>query len=367
MNHNDYFQKLQQLEDCNAANLSTLGAWTRNDALPWLWTEMAGAILEPKQKHPNATTAPAPRKLTPMTDADAVRQGLMVSVADRVNRAEDPNFYRAQLTMLDKEATRYCNSIDSFSQATVQAASQGTAIFAADAVVHTLHRALKDMMRYALILLEDAAREVTEVPGYFGAWRRKHETPFEVFKGTEQIIYGTYSGMTHADRAPYIPVAVLRTAIELRLRDAFCVSSYVNPSKPEDLIPIDLSKLFEAIQTRQKDIVFAVDLHDVWKIYRWSNFYLHGGVRDFPWVPGFLLQYLRPLFSGPAGSLSMNAGVQMKRETWHAVREALQPEIERHSLTQRLCNAWRALWPAKKPLLELPAVDEKAAQCVFLN
>lgn len=365
MNHNGYLRKLQQLEDCNAANLIALGTWTRNDALPWLWTEMAGAILEPKQQHPNATTAPAPRKLAPMTDADAVRQGLMVSVTDRVKRAERPSFYRAQLTMLDKEAIRYSDTIDSFSKAASQVTSQGTALFAADATVHTLHRALRDMMRYALILLEDAAREVTEVPGYFGAWRRKYEMPFEVFKGTEQIIYGAYSGMTHVDRAPYIPVAVLRTAIELRLRDAFCVYSYLNPSKPDDLMPIDLSKLFEAVQTQQEDIVFAVDLHDVWKIYRWSNFYLHGGVRDFPWVPGFLLQFLRPLFCGPVGSLSMNAGIQMKRETWHAVREALQPEIERHSLTRRLRSARRALWSVKKPLSELPAVDEQVAQCVF--
>ncbi len=35
-------------------------------------------------------------------------------------------------------------------------------------------------------------------------------------------------------------VAVLRTAIELRLRGACCVSSYVNPEKPNELIRIDL-------------------------------------------------------------------------------------------------------------------------------
>lgn len=363
MNHNNYLQKLQQLEDCTFANLIALGTWTRNDALPWLWVEMGGAILTPKQKHPNATTAPAPRRLIPMTDADAVRQGLMVSVSDMMNKTAAPAFYQAQLTMLDKEATRYCDQIDLFSKA--------TSIFAEDAVVHTVHRALKDMMRYALTLLEDAAREVTGVPGYFGAWRRRHETSFEVFKGAEQIIYGTYSGMTHVDRAPYTPVAVLRTAIELRLRHAFLVSSYVNPNNRDELIPIDLSKLFEAIQTQQNDIVFEVNLHDVWKIYRWSNFYLHGGVRDFPWVPGFLLQYLRPFFTGPPlgpkKAWSINGGIRMKRETWHAVREALRPRAERIGLMQRFSNAWRALYPGKKSRLELPEVDEKAAECVFLD
>lgn len=363
MNHNDYSQKLQQLKECNSTNLVALGGWVRNDALPWLWNELGGAILTPKQQHPNASTAPRPPKLIPMNDADAIRQGVMVSVADRTDKLAAPSYYRAQLTMLDKEATRYCDSIDCFSQA--------SSVFAEEAVVHTLHRALHEMMQYALILLEDAAHNVTDVPGYFGAWRRKRETPFEVYKGTEQIIYGTYSGMTHADRAPYAPVAVLRTAIELRLRDAFCVSSYVSPRKPDDLIPVDLSRLFEAVQVHQKDIEFIVNLHDVWKIYRWSNFYLHGGARDFPWVPGFLLQYLRPLFADPRtnanGSWSVNGGIRMKRETWHAVRNALIPRIECPSLMQRLFNAWSALWPSEASPLELPAVEERAAACVFLD
>ena len=363
MNHNEYSQKLQQLEDCNRTNMVALGTWVRSDALPWLWNELGGAILTPKQQHPNAPTPPRPQKLTPMNDADAVRKGVMVSVTDRTNKLAEPSYYRAQLTMLDKEATRYCSSIDAFSKA--------PSVFAEEAVVHTLHRALLEMMRYALILLEDAAHHVTDVPGYFAAWRRKRETPFEVYKGTEQIIYGIYSGMTHADRAPYTPVAVLRTAIELRLRGAFCVSSYVNPERPDDLIPIDLSKLFEAIQTNQKDIEFIVDLHDVWKIYRWSNFYLHGGARDFPWGPGFLLQYLRPLFADPRtnanGSGSIDGGIRMKRETWHAVRNVLVPRIERPGPMQRLSDAWCALWPSKTSPLELPAVEERAAACVFLD
>ena len=265
--------------------------------------------------------------------------------------------------MLDKEATRYCDNIDSFSKA--------PSILAKDAFVHTVHRALKDMMQYALALLEDAAREVTGVSGYFGAWRRQHETPLDIFRGAEQIIYGTYSRMAYVDRAPYTPVAVVRTAIELRLRHAFCVSGYINENKPGELIPINLSKLFEAIQTQQNDIVFEVNLHDVWKIYRWSNFYLHGGVRDFPWVPGFLLQYLRPFFTGPPlepnKAWSINGGIRMKREIWHAVREALRPRAERIGLMQRFSNARYALVPGKKSLLKLPEEDETAAECVFLD
>ena len=181
--HNEYWQKLELLKDVNAANLVALKEWTRVEALPWLWDELGGAVLTPKPKHPMAKSPPAPKKLNPMNDAEAVRHGLMTSVADREKLVSEPLFYHAQLTMLDAEAKRYCSNIDALFGA-------GTNVFASEAVVHTLHRALLDRMRLVLVLLEDAAREVAAVPGYFGAWRRSYETPFEVFKGTEQIIYG---------------------------------------------------------------------------------------------------------------------------------------------------------------------------------
>ncbi|KVN36020.1 hypothetical protein WJ63_01560 [Burkholderia pyrrocinia] len=300
-----------------------------------------------------------------MSATEAVRAGLMISITDRTEMLKDASYYRAQLTMLDAEATHYCDTIDKF--ATVPQAE----LFAEAAAVHTLHRALIDIMRSAIPLLESAAACVTGVPTYFAAWSRKVETPFEVFKGTEQIIYGTYSGMTHADRAPHIPVAVLRTAIELRLRYAFGISGYVNASRPDERIPIDLSKLFEAIQNRQRDIEFAVDIHDVWKIYRWSNFYLHAGVREYPWVAGFLLKYLFPLFydirAEPNGNWNSNGGIRMKRETWHAVRSVLEPEAERSNFALRLRNAWRALFPGPKRTLSLAPFTEDQAQCMFEN
>jgi hypothetical protein len=364
MNINDYSAKLCQLADATPQNLAELALWTEKVALPWLWDELGGAIWEPKQKHPQARTAPTRPTLKRMTNSEAVRHGLMTSVADQLTKAMAASLYQAQMTMLDSEARRYCTTITSFGQTANP--------FAADAAVHTLHRALLEFMTYAHVLLEDAGREVTEVSGFFGAWRKKQEHPFEVFKGTEQVIYGTYSGMTHVDRAPYIPVAVLRTAIELRLRHAFCIYSLVDPAKPEDTVPIDMSRIFAAMQERQTEVEFAVDMHDVWKIYRWSNFYLHGGVRDFPWVAGFLLQYLRPLFAdeqdAPNGSWSINGGIRMKRETWHAVRAQVAAPKEALSLGRRFANAWQALCPPKKTrILALPPYEENVAQCIFLD
>jgi hypothetical protein len=361
MNSDDYGAKLEQLRDISSANLIALGQWVQAEALSWLWGELGGAILTPRPHHPMARTPPTQPILRPMTEREAVRQGLIASLADR-RKLREPSFYQAQLTMLDAEARRYCASIESF-------AKQQTMVYA-DAALHTLHRALLEMMCVATVLLEDAARAITDLSGYFGAWRRRREHPFEVFKGAEQIIYGTYSGMTHADRAPYIPVAVLRTAIELRLRHAFGVYSLRDPKNPDVPVFSAFSALFRAIQAQQDEIAFAVDINDVWQIYRWSNFYLHSGMRDYPWVPGFLLQHLRPIFADQEiaqnGSWSVNGGIRMRRQTWRSVREALLEPSRGPRLTGRLVIAWRAL-VGKSRRLELPDFHEMDAQVVFLD
>jgi hypothetical protein len=360
MDQHEYSKKLDELRDITVPNVVALGQWVREEGLPWLWTIMAEVIIPAKTQHPNAKTPPRRGRLSPMGPAEAVRSGLRASLADRMKKEKQPSFYHAQLTMLHGQAALYCDAIDAFALNQ----PKGTGIFAEEAMVDDLHRALHHMMRYAYILLANASREIASNTDRFRAWGRQEDHPFEVFQGARQSIYGAYSGMAFRDRAPYAPVAVLRTAIELRMRRAFCISSYVNPGKPDQIIPIDVSRLFQAIQSRQDDIEFAVDVHDVWKIYRWSNFYLHAGVRDYPWVVGYVHGYLHPLF---AGSHGIDDGIRMKPETWHAVRKALLPVAEPFSISQRLGNAWRSLWPKRASTLQIPPVDERHAQCAFLT
>ncbi len=103
MNRNEYLDTLNNLKDVNHTNLVTLGKWVDKEALPWLWEEFGGILLETKPKHPLATNSVPAQKLKPLNNADAVRQGLISSVSERKKQPE-PSFYKAQLTMLDSEA-----------------------------------------------------------------------------------------------------------------------------------------------------------------------------------------------------------------------------------------------------------------------
>ena len=351
MNEHDYSDQLSRFGACNRENLVGLANWASAEGLPWLWSELGGMI--------------SGHSVVIVKSYDAIRQGLQTTHSDREKMPLKPSFYIAQLTMLDSEVKAYCRAVEKFEDHESPYA---------ETKIHTLHRALKDHLAYGRILLEQAAHALLNLPGAYGAWRRLREEPFEVYKGAEQIVYGTYSGLTHADRAPHIPIAVLRTAIEIRFRSAFGIEGYID-SANNAFIPIDLSKLFDAVRGRLPKMEFAVDFHDIVKVYKWCNFYLHGGWRGFPWVVGFAVQFLRPVFADqrdtPDGGRSIYGGIRMYREEWRAIRSHFEQvgQSERDSPFQALCMILMSPFCARKHTRQLilnPA-EEDAAKCVFLN
>ena len=351
MNVDLYHAGLRELEAENQANLIALADWSEKDALPWLWAEIGGMSSR--------------KKVGLLKPCDAIRQGLQVTYTDRQTMPLELSFYVAQMTMLDAEIKRYCLAIRNFNSAAEPRY--------ADATIHTLHRALKSHLQRGLVLLEQAGHALLELPTIYGAWTRRKEHPFEIFKGAEQSIYGTYSWLTHTDRAPFVPVAVLRTAIEMRIRGAFGIQGYID-STNANLVPIDMSRIFEVIKLRLPSMNFAVDFNDVVRVYRWSNAYLHGGWRDFEWVAGFCLQYLRPLFADPRdtpeGGWSIDGGIRMYRSDWREVRNHFVRigRGENKSAFQRAWAHLRVQLTGHKPrTLDLNDADEQSALCVFLD
>ena len=169
MNEQDYSNRLIQLDAGNRDNLIELANWAKDEGLPWLWSELDGMI--------------SGRTVKRLKQHDAIRQGLQVTHADRNKILLKPNFYVAQLTMLDSEVTRYCKAVARF-------AKQDSPYSAA--TIRTLHGALKDHLGYGRVLLEQAGHTLLDLPGAYGAWSRRVEDPFEIYKGAEQIVYGTF-------------------------------------------------------------------------------------------------------------------------------------------------------------------------------
>ncbi len=329
-------------------NLVALARWAEQDALPWLWSELAVIVSK--------------NKVTSLKTHDAIRQGCRTSISDRGKMSTKAKFYVAQLTMFDSELRRHCKAV---SQLPIQ-----STWFAEDAKVITLHGAIRRFLEYAIILLDQGSLILQKTIRY-GTGAKQSEHFFEVFKGAEQVIYGRFCGMTHNDHVPYVGIAILRTAIEVRLRRAFGIQGLIDQTNG-NFRPIDLSRLIEAIKRHKNQIEFAVDFDDTIKIYRWCNSYLHGAWRDFPWVPGFALQYLRPLLGGvaspPGAAWSINSGIKMPRKVWNDIRTEFDPMLaEQHGLTTELWNALKSIIKRRRNHTKwtLISPSEEGAACVF--
>ncbi|PWB89886.1 hypothetical protein C5688_13685 [Methylocystis sp. MitZ-2018] len=264
--------------------------------------------------------------------------------------------------MFDAELKRYCE--------VVRKLPPSDRWFAEDAKVDMLHRTIVRFLDYAIILLDDASRKMGSAKQY-GTLANRYDHHFQIYKGAEQVVYGRYSALTHDDHAPYVGVAVIRTAIEIRLRRAFGIQGLTN--EQGGFRPIDLGMLFEAVKPHKQRIQFAVDFDDVIKIYRWSNFYLHGGWRDYPWVAGFSLRYLNPLMTGgpvvPGTSWSIDGGIKMPRQIWRDIRRTLDPATANESYWLKLRD-WlskNVLRRRSAPRWTLDEAREEDAACTFLD
>jgi hypothetical protein len=305
MNASDYMLVLREASDYSVDNLHNLSRWALEQALPWLQHELAGII--------------GANRARLMSPHHAIRCGLRTTPVDRDAMPLNKQFYRAQLTMLDSEARRYCHS------ATLLYDSPAPS--ALEARVYQVQSRLSNLLWDGISMLEQAAGHLIQVPTAYSVWRSNFEAHYEIFKSAEQLVYGEFSGLANADLAPFAPIAVLRTAIESRIRSAFCIYAYEDTTT-RSVHPIDMKRLFQEVANHASTIEFVVDMHDVYRIYRWSNPYLHAGWRDYSWVPGFCVQFLKPLFTEPwqtpQGGLSINGGIKMPRDVWNAVRNAFQ-------------------------------------------
>src|SRR5271154_1566215 len=103
MNADQYKAERRKFDALSEQNLKDLANWAEQQALPWLWAELTG-ILPGK-------------RVVPLDPRDAIRQGLQTTFADREKMLLSPNFYVAQLTMLDAELKRYCGAVARFTAA----------------------------------------------------------------------------------------------------------------------------------------------------------------------------------------------------------------------------------------------------------
>lgn len=111
-----------------------------------------------------------------------------------------------------------------------------------------------------------------------------------------QSLFGQISAHSFADMEISASIAVIRQLIEIRIRRAFGVVSYIDSHG--NLIPLDLSKIFEVLKRHKQEIKFPVTIENIERIYKWGNMYIHSGRQELSWIPYFIEVILKEISFG---------------------------------------------------------------------
>lgn len=175
---------------------------------------------------------------------------------------------------------------------------------------------LRNMVLDAQSLLADWATSTQGIPAMYGIGKNPFHDPFQISHAAEQLMYGGSSLFTFSDIACDSATALLRIALETRIRFGFGLLG-VRDLASGSIEPLNMSKILEAIKLHESKFVLAVPLQHIERIYGWSNIYVHLGFKSFAWSPIFALGYLNPLLRGGGypGGISVNAGIYIDRAT----------------------------------------------------
>lgn len=183
------------------------------------------------------------------------------------------------------------------------------------------HALLHRMTLDALALLADWAALTQGTPAMYGIGKNSWHSAFQISHATEQLMFAGSPFFTFADNATDSGTALLRVALETRIRFGFGLLGVLDVSS-QTVLPLNMSTILTAIGHHESRFQLAVPLQHIERIYGWSNIYVHVGLKHFTWSPIFALRYLNPLLRGGKcpGGASVNAGIYIDKATLIAIQ-----------------------------------------------
>lgn len=175
---------------------------------------------------------------------------------------------------------------------------------------------LRNLTLDALALLSDWAALTQDTPAMYGIVKNNQHDSFQISQAADQLMFGGSRLFSFSDLATDAGTALLRVALETRIRFGFGLLGVMDLSN-QSVLPLNMSKILEAIKLHQDHFKLAIPLPHIERIYGWSNIYVHIGLKHFTWSPIFAHKYLNPLLRGgsyPGGS-SVYAGICIDEKT----------------------------------------------------
>lgn len=142
-----------------------------------------------------------------------------------------------------------------------------------------------------------------------------------------QIIFGQQSFHSFIDRELDMSIGMIRMAVEVRLRRGFGILGKI---KKEDssVHPLPVESLLECMKQFQNDINMPIPVHLLIRIYGWSNIFVHGGIKDYTWLPIKIWLYLKDFLIGfKTNGSNVNNGIRLNENTLKDIQNCIKSKI----------------------------------------
>ncbi len=219
---------------------------------------------------------------------------------------------QAQQTFYTSNAQIFSMTCTSIAEAVIKASTDPRS----EAFASQHYSLLRNMVLDALALVSDWAATTQETPAMYGIGKNRLHDSFQISHAAEQLMFGGSPFFAFADLATDSGTALLRVALETRIRFGFGLLGVLDLSN-QTILPLNMSKILMAIKKHENKFKLKIPLQHIERIYSWSNIYVHVGLKHFTWSPIFALDYLNPLLRGGdyPGGIGVHAGIYIDKAT----------------------------------------------------
>jgi hypothetical protein len=191
-----------------------------------------------------------------------------------------------------------------------------------DILINNYHSLLEHLLFDSIFLFNIYERCFLERRSRYAVGKSGGKHPVTLYWSLKQMIFGQASfhcgNNLNADASP----AFIRQVIELRIRRAFGIFYLCNKMDNRPA-PISMTQIFDILNRHNDKFRFAVPLHAIRRIYSWSNYFVHAGIRDLLWKSIKAAAFIEGLVIAKRTrpSVNVNEGIALDSATLEQIRK----------------------------------------------
>jgi len=285
-----------------------------------------------------------------------VDQAFFKSDGDRDRKYRSRAYYSANATLFLKEANNLAQDIVNTAGAMNSTEARRSFLL------------LQKMVFDGMYLIQHCSAYLHGNKTGYGMGRAFFSHVVSTSHAARQLMVGGNPHFAFIDNATEAGAAVLRVAIETRIRYAFLFIAIAD-TKMETLEPLNLSNAFSVLEQFESELILPIPLRNIVRIYKWCNSYTHLGTRDYTWLYFFALSYIWPILVGVPQIYNVDSGIQCKADTLERIHKKFEIDycVYRKSKVPRFLR--RYIGPPSKPrfrLYPIPPIDPKDCALVVI-